>query len=75
LSKTNKVTVGDATRKASVGGASYKAKNEYIYQPGFEKAGQLIDKVKGVKPTPAVASSNTFGLADDVSDQLDAAFG
>jgi hypothetical protein len=47
----------------------------YIYQPGMEQAGKLIDKVKGVKPVPAVAPANTFGLADDVSDQLDAAFG
>jgi len=74
LGKTD-VTLGTATRKSAVGGASYKAKNEYIYQPGFEKGAQLVDKVRGVNPAPAVASSNTFGLSDDVADQLDAAFG
>lgn len=74
LGKTD-VTLGTATRKAAAGGTAYQAKNDYIIQPGMEKAGQLIDKVKGVKPVPAVASVNTYGLADDVSDQLDAAFG
>lgn len=75
LSKTNKVTVGDASRKAAVGGASFSAKNEYIYQPAFEKGTQLVDKIRGVQPAPVLASSNSFGLADDVADQLDAAFG
>jgi hypothetical protein len=76
LGKTD-VTIGSATRKSAAGGAAYSAKNEYIYQPGFEKAGQLIDKVKGVKPVPvpAVASVNTYGLTDDVSNQLDLALG
>ena len=73
LGKTD-VTLGTATRKAAAGGTAYQVKSDYIYQPGVEQAGKLIDKVKGVKPAPAVAS-NTFGLADDVSDQLDAAFG
>jgi hypothetical protein len=74
LGKTD-VTLGTASRKATAGGVAYQAKNDYIYQPGMEQAGKLIDKVKGVKPVPAVAPANTFGLADDVSDQLDAAFG
>lgn len=74
LGKTD-VTLGTATRKAAAGGTAYQAKSDYIIQPGMEKAGQLIDKVKGVKPVPAVASVNTYGLTDDVSDQLDAAFG
>jgi hypothetical protein len=73
LGKTD-VTLGTATRKAAAGGTAYQVKSDYIYQPGVEQAGKLIDKVKGVKPAPAVAS-NTFGLAYDVSDQLDAAFG
>ena len=74
LGKTD-VTLGTASRKATAGGVAYQAKSDYIYQPGMEKASQLIDKFKGVKPAPAVASVNTYGLADDVSDQLDAAFG
>jgi hypothetical protein len=74
LGKTD-VTLGSATRKATAGGTAYQVKSDYIYQPGMEQAGKLIDKVKGVKPVPAVAPANTFGLADDVSDQLDAAFG
>ena len=36
LSKaTGSPTVGQATRKSAVGGASYQAKNEYIYTPGL----------------------------------------
>jgi hypothetical protein len=74
LGKTD-VTLGSATRKATAGGTAYQVKSDYIYQPGMEQAGRLIDKVKGVKPVPSVASANTYGLADDVSDQLDTAFG
>lgn len=72
---TGSPTVGQATRKAAAGGTAYQAKSDYIYQPGMEKAGQLIDKVKGVKPVPAVAPANTYGLSDDVSSQLDLALG
>ena len=78
LGKTD-VTLGTASRKATAGGVAYQAKNDYIIQPGMEKASQLIDKVKGVKPAIAASSAptvpNAYGLADDVSDQLDAAFG
>ena len=66
-----KSTAGEATRKSVAGSASLSAQNEYIYQPAFEKATQLTNKIRGVKP----ASSNTYGLTDDVADQLDAAFG
>ena len=77
LGKTD-VTLGTATRKSAAGGTAYQVKSDYIYQPGMEKASQLIDKVKGVKPAIAASAPtvpNTYGLADDVSDQLDAAFG
>jgi hypothetical protein len=68
-------TVGQAARKAAAGGVAYQVKSDYIYQPGIEQGTQLINKFKGVKPVPAVASANTYGLVDDVSNQLDAAFG
>ena len=73
LSKaTGAPTVGQATRKSAVGGASYQAKNEYIYTPGLT----AVDNLFKPKPKPQTfASANTYGLADDVSDQLDAAFG
>jgi len=73
LSKaTGAPTVGQATRKSAVGGASYQAKNEYIYTPGLN----AVDNLFKPKPKPQTfASVNAYGLADDVSDQLDAAFG
>ena len=77
LSKSNKVTVGSAARQGTVGGAEYKLKQNYVYNPAIEQGYKIYDKVRGVKPVPvpSVASVNTYGLADDVSDQLDAAFG
>jgi hypothetical protein len=78
LGKTD-VTLGTATRKATAGGVAYKAKSDYIYGPGMEQGSKLIDKAKqaftGKGASPAIASSNTYGLSDDVADQLDAAFG
>jgi hypothetical protein len=64
LSKaTGAPTVGQATRQSAVGGASYQAKNEYIYTPGLNAVDNFI---KGKKPG---------GLSADVVDQLDAALG
>jgi len=64
LSKaTGAPTVGQATRKSAVGGASYDLKNEYIYGPGLNAVDNLF---KGKKPG---------GLSADVVDQLDAALG
>ena len=73
-------TIGQATRKATAGGIAYKAKNEYIYSPGIEQGSKLIDKAKQAltgkgAAAPAVASANTYGLADDVANQLDVALG
>ena len=77
LSKANKVTVGSAARQGTIGGAEYKLKQNYVYNPAMDQGYKIYDKVRGVKPVPvpSVASVNTYGLADDVSDQLDAAFG
>ena len=71
-------TVGQAARQATAGGVAYKAKSEYVYNPAITKGKEVYDKVRGVKPEIAASAPtvpNTYGLADDVSDQLDAAFG
>ena len=70
LSKTNKITVGDATRQSAIQGTKEKAKSEYIYSPGFTKASEMV-KGKGT----AAPAPNEYGLANDVSDELDAALG
>ena len=75
---TGSPTVGQAARQATAGGVAYKAKSEYVYNPAITKGKEVYDKVRGVKPEIAASAPtvpNTYGLADDVSDQLDAAFG
>lgn len=68
LSKaTGAPTVGQAARQSAKGGASYQAKMDYIYQPGFELGTQLINKFKGKKPQ-TFASVNAYGLdAEDLA--------
>jgi hypothetical protein len=66
LSKKNNVSLGTATRQSAVGGASFQAKNQYVYQPAYEKGVQIVDKIRGVPSSR---------LSDDVVDQLDAALG
>lgn len=63
LSKaTGAPTVGQATRKSAVGGASYQAKNEYIYSPGLN----AVDNFIRPKPKPQAFASNTmYGLTAD----------
>ena len=66
LSKaTGAPTVGQATRKSAVGGASYQAKNEYIYTPGLN----AVDNLFKPKPKPQTfASVNAYGLdAEDLA--------
>jgi len=66
LSKaTGAPTVGQATRKSAVGGASYQAKNEYIYTPGLT----AVDNLFKPKPKPQTfASVNAYGLdAEDLA--------
>ena len=63
LSKaTGSPTVGQATRKSAVGGASYQAKNEYIYTPGLTAVDNFF---KGKKPPQAFASNTLYGLTAD----------
>jgi hypothetical protein len=70
LTKGGHVTVGTAGRQAAIGGAEYKLKNKYIYEPGFEQAGKLIDKVTGAKPSPALAAVDTPTLYGLTADEL-----
>ena len=70
LTKGGNVTVGTAGRQAAIGGAEYKLKNKYIYEPGFEQAGKLIDKVTGAKPSPALAAVETPTLYGLTADEL-----
>jgi len=78
LSKASNVTVGAGARQGTIGGAKYKVKNDYVVNPALTKGQEIYDKIKG-NPTAAAApvapAPNQYGLGNDVSDQLDAAFG
>jgi hypothetical protein len=70
LSKSNKVTVGSAARQGTVGGAEYKLKQNYVYDPAIEQGTKIYNKLRGANPSPALAAVDTPTLYGLTADEL-----